>query len=260
MLGIVIIATIVVCVIGVNLSQQGDSARTNPAALSCDDSSVRIAASMKLADWITQNIVNGKVSAKLVVDIAFLVKMPSTDGSTFVSADGASSTINGDPQGAQRCRANFAIAFKEANGNLFGGYNPNSFTTEFLLASGPDGPQITLNDDEIRSATLDEVSAITGFEREREHLPRSTSQSAIAADPASSAPKSYTILKCLSDASGTDCNTPSPPAVYYDGDDCLTELAKLVTAGYELVDIDNVARIYRIGERSAWMQCYDTRQ
>ena len=53
---------------------------------------------------------------------------------------------------------------------------------------------------------------------------------------------------------------PSAAAVYYDGIDCLVALAKRVTPGYELVNVDSVARVYRSGERSAWLQCYDTRQ
>jgi hypothetical protein len=149
-----------------------DSPNTDAATLDCDDSSVRTAASIKLAEWIDQNMVKGNavhVSAKLVVNIEFSANIPSTDSRTFVSADGASSRINGDPQGTRRCRANFVIAFREADGTLFGGLEPNRFTTEFLLASGPNGPQITLDDDEMPPNILDETSAIMGMEKEREH-------------------------------------------------------------------------------------------
>jgi hypothetical protein len=137
------------CSCGGDSSGSVDSAAASPATPACNGSTVEAAASTKLVEWIDQNIVKGSVSAPLVVNIIALSGSPS----------GA---------GGMQCRASFSVAFSEASGNLFGGFYPNNFTTEFFLSGAPDSPQITLNSDEMRSATFDEVSAIMGFERERE--------------------------------------------------------------------------------------------
>jgi hypothetical protein len=128
----------------------GCSVGDSPAAsaLSCNSPAAKTAASSKLAEWIDQNVVKGSVSAPLVVDM--IAVSPWEDSGT-------------------RCRVVFSIAFREASGNLFGGFDPNSFATEFLLVGSPNDPQITLDDGDMRASVINEASAITGFEREREH-------------------------------------------------------------------------------------------
>ena len=181
-IGITVICIVLGMAVREMISAGGSTDRRGySVALTCDNPDVKMDASSQLAEWIDQNIVNGRVSAKLVVSVAFLANIPSINGNTFVSADGVSSTLNGDPPGTQRCRANFVIAFREADGTLFGGYAPNGFSTEFLLSGGPDGPRITLNDTEMREATLNEASAITSMEGERE-------QAQLAARPQSTLP------------------------------------------------------------------------
>lgn len=221
-----------------------DATASEPAALKCDSPAAKTAASKKLAEWLDQNIVSGNavhVSAKLLVNVAFAANLPSAEGHAFVSADGTSSTLDGDPQGTQRCTANFVIAFKEADGTLFGGYAPNGFTTQFLLASGP---QITLNDADMRASTINEASAITRMEAEREH--ENAAPTVSRPDPV----HTYAMIICKTDQ---PCKRFGEPITMKAAStDCIGDMFfELDKSKYEVLD----DRIYAKGERSAWYEC-----
>jgi hypothetical protein len=129
----------------------GSDDPANSATIGCGDPAVMAGASEKLAEWFDQNVINRpgrnlQVTAKLVVGVSASVAGPSRHSRLFVSADGTHSTIAGDPSGSQRCAVYFSVGFRDADDTLFTGLVQQSFTTEFLLVSGPNGPQVTLDD------------------------------------------------------------------------------------------------------------------
>jgi hypothetical protein len=169
----------------------GSDDPANSATIGCGDPAVMAGASEKLAEWFDQNVINRpgrnlQVTAKLVVGVSASVAGPSRHSRLFVSADGTHSTIAGDPSGSQRCAVYFSVGFRDADDTLFTGLVQQSFTTEFLLVSGPNGPQVTLDDPYnfmLDTGQFSELLAILEQEAQREESSESAKATPVPAAP-----------------------------------------------------------------------------
>jgi hypothetical protein len=122
----------------------------DPVAVSCDSSAVTASVSIKLADWLHENM------AELIRDQLEMLGRDRSVSSDTVSSDTvnsvaaqliveiSSSMLVGTRDGIPVCDAEAYVGFRDAGG-AEDQTGSGALPVEFLLAKGPNGPQVSFD-------------------------------------------------------------------------------------------------------------------